>query len=195
MIIQLRGTSGSGKSTAMRKLISLIRPFEQWKSERIDGRKNPLYYWTTYGSRIVNVLGHYESPCGGVDTIQGYDSLMSLVRDLTAKESSHVLMEGLLLSEDAKNTLALLPRDVRCIFLSTPLGICLERIRGRRAEKGNEKPLNVENTSRRVAVIERARVRLEAAGVRCRIVPSELAPNLAFQWLKEDARCKQNKSG
>ena len=179
MIIQIRGTSGSGKSTVMRTVMNLLGGFPAvLRPVFVEGRKKPLYY----SGAGVSVLGHYESPCGGCDTIHGYEALLSLTRERAA--AGHVLMEGLLLSEDSKNTLTLPADTLRVIFLNTGLETCLERIRGRRAARGNDKPLNVDNTANRVRTIARARTKLEAAGVDCRTATCDQAPRLIIEWLK-----------
>lgn len=194
MIIQIRGTSGSGKTTAMRAIMEALpkltkNPIEP---QYVEGRRNPLYY--TDGG-CVSILGSYESTCGGVDTIHGYEQLQKLVKE-RVEDGGHVLMEGLLLSEDSKQTIQMSHiwreigreegfAELRVIYLTTPLETCLERIRGRREKKGNDKPLNVENTTRRVGVIERSRVRLEEAGILCRSASDNQTPRLVLNWLRE----------
>lgn len=176
MIVMVRGTSGSGKTTVMRKVIAGLPSLNPvW----VGGRKNPLYYYDGFHS----VLGSYgDSACGGADTIHGHEALFSLIRERA--EVGHVLVEGLLLSEDVKWTSGL-PRDtVRAIFLATPLPVCLERIKGRRMARGNDKPLNPENTSKRVATIERARARLENEGFDCRSATTDQAPRLILNWIR-----------
>lgn len=183
MIIQIRGTSGSGKTTAMRAIMKAIAPVGgTLNAVFVKGRRNPLYYHF----KGISVLGSYASTCGGVDTIHGYDQLQELVKE-RIESGGHVLMEGLLLSEDAKQTIQMntLGAELRVIYLTTPLETCLERIRGRREKKGNDKPLNVENTTRRVGVIERSRVRLEEAGILCRSASDNQTPRLVLNWLRE----------
>lgn len=181
LIIQIRGTSGSGKTTVMRAVMKAIPALtNNTLSEMyVPGRKKPLYY-TDGGS--VSIVGSYESTCGGCDTIQGYDLLMSTVRSLY--DRGNVLMEGLLLSEDVKQTLTLLPRKIKAVFLTTPVDECIKRVKGRRLAAGNEKPLKEDNTRRRVDVIRRAQDRLEAAGVDCYSISSDKAPELILKWLK-----------
>lgn len=178
MIIQLRGTSGSGKTTAMRAIMAGLgvpRPL----AVRVAGRRNPLWY--QYGN--VAVIGSYESTCGGCDTIHGYPLLIQTVRERLA-ERYHVLMEGLLLSEDVKQTLSLPHPLLQIIFLATPLDTCLERVKARRAARGNDKPLNPHNTSNRVDTINRARAKLEDAGVYCRLASGDQAARMVLAWLR-----------
>lgn len=182
MIIQIRGTSGSGKSTAMKKIMTpayLSLP-TIWEPVYREGRKKPLYY------RQDNtvVLGHYESPCGGVDTIGSARAYRELIGTLSV-DIEHIFGEGLLLSEDVKWTTELSSSyEVRVVFLTTPLGRCLDNIRKRRAEVGNEKELNVTNTENRVGVIERARLKLISNGVPCYRASANQAPGMILKWLR-----------
>jgi ABC-type dipeptide/oligopeptide/nickel transport system ATPase component len=56
VIIQLRGTSGSGKSTAMRRVMDSLG---DWNAVYAPGRKKPQLYYTAAGSEWgrVAVLG------------------------------------------------------------------------------------------------------------------------------------------
>jgi hypothetical protein len=168
MIIQIRGTSGSGKSTAMREIMKALSRDREWRPFFADGRRNPLGYELQRGTTFYQVLGHYESPCGGCDTIGSARQVFELIerRQRNLQLCDFVLCEGLLLSEDVKWTSQL--QDVRVYFLTTPLPTCLDRIRQRRAARGNEKPLDPENTTQRVNSIESARRRLSEGGIYCR---------------------------
>lgn len=181
MIIQVRGTSGCGKTTVVRTVMNLLggQP-KVLKPIYVPERKRPLYY--TDGR--ISVIGSYENPCGGCDTISGYITLVSLVREQVRQ--GPVLMEGLLLSEDVKNTLTLPRERLRILFLNTPLDVCLDRIKARRKAKGNDKPLSETNTANRVKTIARARTRLEEAGIDCRTTTCDQAPKLILQWLRRE---------
>lgn len=175
MILQIRGTSGSGKSTVMRQIMD---QYSSWNSIYQPGRKKPLYY----AKRSLIVLGHYESACGGCDTIGSARQVHELVTKLHgAGPGRTILCEGLLLSEDVKWTKQL--EDVRCLFLTTPVETCLKRIRERRRRAGNTKPLKEDNTRNRVRTIERARTKLMDAGVPCRRVSNSQAVRLVTRWL------------
>ena len=78
MIIQIRGTSGSGKSTAMRRVIDGL----EWQSEYRPGRKKPLYMRSLNAQCRVVVLGHYDSLCGGCDTIGSARAVYELTQEL-----------------------------------------------------------------------------------------------------------------
>lgn len=175
MIIQIRGTSGSGKSTVVRRILNY---FGSWSFQYIKGRKKPLFY--THSNGLV-ILGHYESPCGGCDTIGSARAIYDLIQRLQAPR---VLCEGLLLSEDVKWSSQL--DNLRALFLTTPVEVCLARIRVRRLAAGNNKPLSEKNTRNRVAIIERARVKLLAAGILCQRCSQRQAAKIILRWIKEE---------
>lgn len=198
MIIQIRGTSGSGKSTAMRKIMDLMG---SWRGVYEAGRKKPILYhcvepgWKE--SKPV-VLGHYESPCGGCDTIGSASAVYEQIIDVIEGNGDvPILSEGLLLSEDVKWTTKLKEDgyDVRCFFLITPVERCLSQIKKRRAEAGNEKPLNEYNTTNRVGTIERARLRLIENGVNCRRCSADQVVTLVLDLLRLHAKGDDNGSG
>lgn len=165
MIIQIRGTSGSGKTTVMRRVMAATA----WEPIVVEGRKQPLYYYAK-GERTalsgVVVLGHYNSACGGCDTIGSARKVFELTSLVLDSGPVQVLQEGLLLSEDVKWTLQM-PHPL-VLFLNTPLETCLAQIGKRRAAAGNDEPVDPANTTNRVKTIERAKTKLEAAGVDCR---------------------------
>lgn len=169
----------------MRSVIEGIAPLPAWTARYVGKRRKPLFYEHPTGAVI---LGHYEATCGGCDNVGSAAAVYGLINEvLKDKPVANVLCEGLLLSEDTKWTLELhraYPGLVRVVFLTTSVGECLNRVRGRREAAGNEKPLNPANTENRVGVIERARTKLSLAGVYCRRVSSEQAPGVVLGWLR-----------
>jgi hypothetical protein len=90
--------------------------------------------------------------------------------------------------------------DVRVLFLVTDIEECIRRVKKRRKDAGNDKPLNEKNTRNRVATIERARVKLTEAGVYCRRATVEQAPKIILNWLgytraKGSTEWTRNKAG
>ena len=186
MIIQVRGTSGSGKTWVMKSLLERLKPF---KGVLVEGRKKPLFY---VNSTSVAILGHYEAACGGCDNIGSAAAVAELIQNLREgvypEKAGVIICEGLLLSEDSKWTSQM--DDVRVIYLVTPVETCIEQILKRRAEAGNDKPLNEHNTRNRVAVIERSRTKLLEKGIICRRCTSKQAPDIILQWIKEFTNAK-----
>lgn len=170
MIIQIRGTSGSGKSTIVRRTMDRYPMREPIHEGR---RKQPWgYRLSGAGVRPLYIPGHYEIECGGMDTLPRLSEALPQVLVEHERGGRDVLMEGLLASEDVKQLTSLgwassdLREKLVVIHLTTPIEECLAAIRERRARRGNSNPLSEKNTRNRVAVIVRACERLRAAGVR-----------------------------
>lgn len=143
MIISIRGTHGSGKSTIVKSLI------EKYKVLPLGLGKKPEGYRINvpWLEQPVYVVGSYLTACGGCDGIQPYDLIWPRVQQYASL--GHVLFEGALVSSSYGNIgRASVEYDPNFVFafLDTPLKVCLERIVARRAAKGNNKPLDPKNT-------------------------------------------------
>ncbi len=191
MIIQLRGTSGSGKSHIVR---GVLEEAAQKLRIKEPGRRQPLGYIATLGHaqqtlRQVAVPGHYETPCGGCDTIPDLTKVFGTVTGLAA-HYPHVLFEGLLASEDTRRTLELRDAavaadlDLRIIHILTPIDQCLEGVQARRDARGDTRPLNPANTTNRVRTITRACEKLKEAGLAVYATDRDGAAKLVREWLK-----------
>ena len=108
MIINLRGTSGSGKSTVVRRV---MEKYSQASTGAInpqfsDGRKQPIGYACLPPDADVQPLwipGHYETACGGCDTLKTVDQVYKEVTS-AAELSYSVLFEGLMIQEAKSST-------------------------------------------------------------------------------------------
>lgn len=137
MIVNIRGTHGSGKT-------SLVRAFmERHDTTPIQGKKKPDGYVCQTHWGEVRVVGSYETSCGGCDGIQPYALIWPRVLEYAAL--GHVLFEGALVSNSYGN----IGRDSEeygdefvFAFLDTPLQTCIDRILQRRVERGNLKPFD-----------------------------------------------------
>lgn len=166
VIVNIRGTSGSGKSTIVRSIMSLYPAKE---AKYVPERKQPLYYILSDPEQPerpkLAVIGHYESSCGGADTISkymtgvlqeadedhgdpnSYDLIFGLVKELY--DGGHdVLFEGLLITGDIKRAKDLKASGypLHIISLTLPIELCIESVKARRAAKGNENEFNEANT-------------------------------------------------
>lgn len=184
MVIQIRGTSGSGKTWVMRQVMEYALG-GSLQPQYVEGRKKPQHYWIDdeLGNEYV-VLGHYEATCGGCDNIGSAPKVFELIQEVE-RIYSHVVIfcEGLLLSEDSKWTPQM--DDVRVLYLTTPVEKCIEQIKARREAAGNTKSLNESNTRNRVVVIERSRVKLNSAEVITRRCPSKQALSVIQGWIED----------
>lgn len=177
MIIQVRGTSGSGKSwvvhTLMKELSEMWIPVKgRWKNKK---RRIPLYYVTKLtNGKIVVVCGGYESTCGGCDNIGSAKHVFWLYAKIRESFPTAVIIsEGLLLSEDSKWTIKAqeMGWEPRAVFLSTDVDLCIDQINARRKAAGKNEPIPETNTRKRVEVIKRAKVKLKDAGVWSHMYP------------------------
>lgn len=140
LILQIRGTSGSGKTTAMKRLLELINPKPVKMSP--NGKRVRAYRGSYRGYSVV-VLGDYTIGAGGCDTIPKIDEVIELVREYS-KPKTIVAFEGLLLAHSwgAMGEFAHEKYGEAYVnaFLDTPVETCFARVLQRRAEKGDDTP-------------------------------------------------------
>lgn len=185
MIINIRGTSGSGKTTLVRSIRALYRGATVKFHE--EGRKQPIGYvhhrapdqpLTTTG-RPLGLVGHYETDCGGCDTISKMERIFDLA--LQAHERGmDVIFEGLLISADVVRTVELWKRvgfELQVIALDVPIEECLDSVNARRLGKHRRKyggesdhlftrgDVNPKNTISKHKGVKQSCARLVEAGV------------------------------
>lgn len=166
-IINVRGTSGSGKSTLVREVIGRYRQSAAFYKE---GRKRPLYsvFWDhPKGYPALAVVGHYETACGGCDTITSQDEIYEIVRELSDM-GYIVLFEGLLISAEFNRAKALSDDgyNLLVVHIEIPLEECVESVNSRRREKKPDAPgVNPKNTESKWKGTRRTCERLREAHV------------------------------
>jgi thiamine pyrophosphate-dependent acetolactate synthase large subunit-like protein len=166
MIINIRGTSGTGKSTIVR---AIMAHYDTRMKVRVEGRKQPLgYICHKHNHPSLAVVGHYETACGGCDTISPLDRIYELVEQ-SAQRNYDVLYEGLLISAEVNRAVDLASRhDLVVMHLDVPLDVCVDSINQRRWAKNPDKPpVNPRNTEQKHKGTKRAVERLAEAGVEC----------------------------
>lgn len=170
-IVQLVGTSGSGKTTIAREI---MQRYGKTTPVIPPGRRVPEAYMVVppLGKLPLYVLGSYENKCGGVDTIGSAADLLELI-DRYAKGGNHVLFEGLLISTYygllGKGLEKYHPHVVRC-FLTTDIEVCIQRVIVRRAERKTKTPFNEDNTRNRMTAIAGFKRRLKKEGQRVELI-------------------------
>lgn len=179
MIIQIRGTSGSGKTWIVNRLMRCyeFKPIVS-KSKEIKG-----YYCKDLNLFIV---GKYTVACGGCDTIKSQDEVCKRIHK-AAKNGWNVLFEGLICSHIAARYAGLHKQyseqgiPVRFIFLDTPLEECRKNINTRRAKKGKP-PVMAKNTEKDYTSTHRSRVNMHTAGVPNKDMPL-LSSGKAYKYI------------
>ena len=136
VIINPRGTSGSGKTELVRRIIT---DYGWGRGGRVEpvhrgGRERPIAYRLRHplGGRPLVLLGHYEATSGGCDTIRatdgGLDEAFRLASNYAAR-SHDVLLEGLLLSGEHQRSTALgKVHELYVLRLDTPLDCCIRNV-------------------------------------------------------------------
>lgn len=184
MIINPRGTSGSGKTWLVRQICDLYG----WKRRQMfhqQGRRQPLYYRLKHPGDGLDlyVLGHYETACGGCDTIPKLDEIYRHI-DILARYGD-VLYEGLLVSAEFNRAADLADHhDLVVLELSTPLERCLENVNARRAARGKEEPVNPKNTESKHRGVTRTCERLRETRAEVHLVSTEEALRMARELLR-----------
>jgi adenylate kinase family enzyme len=187
MIINPRGTSGSGKTTIVRGLMDKatnIRP--------IGGTvKKPYAYELSGFRRPLFIIGGYENVCGGCDGIPTQDAICHRVRKCAAE--GDVIFEGLLISHLFGRYQAL-DRELTSnghhyiwAFLDTPLELCLERVIARREASGRARgPFNPKNTTQKWHDMRRVFKKCEASKLDARWLSHETATEDVYKMLMEE---------
>jgi predicted kinase len=151
MLVKMHGTSGSGKSTIARELMEKgeVIKLDHAYEVKMPGLDKSLF-----------VLGLYNSACGGCDTLTAGQQI-DLIHYYAPR--GHVFYEGLLGSEYYGKLGEASERYGRkhvFAFIDTPIEVCIARVKHRRLEAGNNKPLNETNTRERVHKIQRLKMKL-----------------------------------
>ena len=171
MIINIRGTSGSGKTHLVRQIMDLYHSRVAYRQE---GRKQPIgyVYEREGGGRPLAVVGHYETACGGCDTIAKMEDIFELVRQ-SAAQGFDVIFEGLLISADVNRHVDLEEwcrangHELMVVALTTPIDQCLDSVNARRRAKNPDKPpVKEKNTISKFNGVRKSLERLRQAGVR-----------------------------
>lgn len=161
-IVNLRGTSGSGKSHVAHQLLKRF----PWVPAGLDAKGRPLGYQLTLpNGKPLYIVGRYTTQCGGCDGIGSTAEVMRRVDGYAL--NGHVFFEGLLISGGygAMGKWSEKFRD-RFIFatLSTPLELCLSRVTARRLKRGKTEPLNPKNTTQKYRAVFNTHAKTLALG-------------------------------
>jgi hypothetical protein len=140
------------------------------KPHFIPKRNRPFYYVMEhlFGGNPLAIVGHYETACGGCDTITDVSDAFAAVRLLHELEGLDVIFEGLLIAADVNRTVELHRAgiDLHVLALTTPLDLCVASVNQRRWAKNPEKPpVNPKNTASKYRGVELSIPRLRAAKV------------------------------
>lgn len=175
MIINIRGTSGSGKTYTVRSFMESINP-----DIKVMDDDKILAHVAFYNMVPVYFIGKYDNVCGGCDTIHTQDEVCNRVRYFS--QFGHVIFEGLLISHSFMRYYSLM-QEMKKIGIpmviarmDTPLEICLERVMQRRLDKGNDKELNPANTMSTFNSCQKLDTNFAEVGVTVRLIKHKRDP-------------------
>lgn len=184
MIISVRGTHGSGKSTIVKQIISKFPQSEELKRM---ARRRPIGYKLFHPARErpLVVPGHYETPSGGCDNISSVEEAYGVVRK-AAHEESDVLLEGILAQHYAVDKFVKLRQfGVVVIVLTTPLEQCITDVLSRRGETTPERAEKITQTIiREFRNVRLGAIRLRDRGIKVHYLTREETLTLCLQLLE-----------
>lgn len=165
MIINVRGANGSGKSTVVRRV---MEAFQVRDPIHTLGRSRPLGYVcgsVDSSSPRVFVPGSYETPTGGCDTISQIQVIYDLVKTYADVAGINVLFEGILAQHSATRLREVASKhETFAVVLTTPLSTCVESVRARRLERGDDRPFDPKNVEKEYKSVLSSTRALRAAG-------------------------------
>lgn len=187
MIVNIRGTSGSGKSTLVRRVMDTFGEHRQ--SVHVEGRKQPIAYHLGRhdGEKFpLAVLGHYETPCGGCDTITaGFDAVYDLIYE-HLELAHHVIFEGVLLHSEVRRTVELADHvgreNLLVLALDVAVETCLAGVNARRWRRDPTlPPVNPHHTEQKHRSVPRGLERLREHDVTTLTAGRELAFQIVME--------------
>lgn len=167
VILRVAGTFGSGKTTAIRHFFTYPNQTLMSGSRIAGYRVEPPTV-----QQPLFIIGKYDNVCGGTDAIKTQAEIADKI--LRAHPHGHVLYEGALVSASGLGgavTQAVHPTgcDVYA-FLNTPLDLCIDRVKQRRLDAGNDKPFNPKNLIDKFESVVNCYKNLRTAGYDVRLI-------------------------
>jgi tRNA uridine 5-carbamoylmethylation protein Kti12 len=174
MIISLRGTNGSGKSTIAR---NILNKYSTVRTLMLPDRKKPAGYICERGLSRLFIPGHYEIANGGIDTLdldQAYKLILSM-----HEFGCDVLYEGQNMGDSARRVLEMHQAkiDIRVIFIDYPRDKCIDAVRDRGHTIKKETIINIYNKCLK------QQAQLENIGIHCVKRKRAEAQKLIQKWL------------
>jgi hypothetical protein len=183
-IINIRGTNGSGKTTAVRAIMNHLRYYKD--AETSNGVFLHIYH-NPFGE-CVAFVGKYEGAVtGGVDRVRHVRDVVPACAEIIPY--GHIVMEGLLMSG-----LQQLTKDIadacegygvlHALTLDTPSTQCIAQTMNRRALAGNEKPFDpAKSLLPKYRAVELAHLKMQSWGMDARLLSQRDAVITALGFL------------
>lgn len=175
VVVSIRGTHGSGKSTVVRKLMerSELVAIVGTPQSTTGKLKTRGYVLRVPGVlREVLVVGPYTTACGGCDAIVPYADIWPVINNHGLAMGRSVVFEGALVSSSCGNIgramidAAKSSARVRAYFafMDTPLKTCIQQVNARRAAAGKPPLADNRNIVSKFNSIERSILQITALG-------------------------------
>lgn len=178
MIINIRGTNGSGKSTVVK---TFLRRFPHTELFGALGPRRPEAYKVRIPGHWLYVVGPYQAITGGIDSLPlSAEEIVALLEKY--RKIGDVIFEGVVISTyhgKIGEWLVTHKRVALVIYLDTSLKDCLEGL----AVRGSE-PRGTKNVEAKIKMIERTRQRFEQAGVKTELCARNVAVDIVREWLR-----------
>lgn len=154
VVVNFRGTSGSGKTFAARRIMELYpRSERSWAT--VMGKTRQMGHLLMNEEGVVRAvaMGKYDgAKCGGCDSMSWKGAANDICAEVVRvhRGGYDVILEGLMVSSWGTGRLRQLSMDVggrlHVLQLNTSLSACLSAVADRRRERGDERPLDPKNT-------------------------------------------------
>jgi thymidylate kinase len=190
VLISLRGTNGSGKSTVIKALFEACPP--KRKINGVLGIRLPEAYELSVPKckKPVFVLGPYVTACGGCDRLIPFDIIPPLIEKYAKR--GHVIFEGVIVASIYGQVGALMEKYKKqsvMLFLDTTLEECIERVQSRRDKRDDDREFNPDNLKQKFKATQRVKEKVTTDGImRVETAPSDTAHKKIIKLLQEDLR-------
>lgn len=166
MIIDIRGTNGSGKSYPIHQILK--EHAHEVRTAPTSVAKEPCVPYTFVPSLNLAVIGEYKTACGGADGVTSQQAICDAIRFLALQPTSlRVVVEGSIVASVFSRwyELAIEMEDKGVpyvfLFLDTPIEKCVQQVVARRQANDNFKSFDPDKTLKpRAESIERIKQRL-----------------------------------
>ena len=188
MLISLRGTNGSGKTTVIRALLKAAKT--QRNIYKVLGNRLPEAYELVIPKvkKPVYILGPYHlTDCGGCDRLIPFDIIPPLIASY--EKQGHVVFEGVIVSSVYGQIGALMEKYKKksvMLFLDTPLKECIRRVQDRRDGREDDRVFDPKNLTMKFNATIRVKERALVDGIiRVETASSVTAHNKIVEILRE----------
>lgn len=190
MIVNIAGTSGSGKSHLVRSFIDWANKYGAVKPCYIDDRKDPIGYDVILKhSKTIHLVGAYENAdTAGCDTIRDVVWLYDYILE-QHNAGKHVVYEGLFMMNMTRGPqVAAETHAVYVILLTDPLAVCIASINDRRRARGEGPLLKKDNTESNFKRAQSYADKMSRAGARVLGIKRSMALQQLVELLGFDLR-------